>query len=375
MNPVTQGSSVMQGLQEAWVWFQQDVMGIGFISVIMVMLMMAVVLTWVLRPSPIQPVEEEAGMSHERQHVGMQPESRQEPAVSVAISSSGREAASSFWDAPPALSERPAAFAAQPVSNLAAPVSPRAEPVMTRSAAMPAEPAPRTGLSGPLADEALELLVGLAEDVRALKQQYKDLDATINRHAMRIHAYDKQQTEIRQQLQRLEESSQQVLAEQARRLEETRLAEQRRLEEARQVEAARREREAAERMAQQAEDEARRASDEAEALRQQAAALAEAAAARAAQPRYRQEAVMPEVAEASAPDAPDLVASPVVVARPEPAAPVTPAAPVDDRQAEYQQAMALAANGVTVQDLMAQCGLSRPEAQLIVLLHGRGGQA
>lgn len=283
MNPFTQGSSVMQGLQEAWVWFQQDVMGIGFISVLMVMLMMAVVLTWVLRPSPIQPDDEAS-------------ELRQEPAVSVDISSSGREAASSFWEAP------------------------QAEPVTTRPAAAP-EPAPRTAFSGPLADEALELLVCLAEDVRALKQQHKDLDATINRHAMRIHAYDTQQTEIRQQLQRLEEARQ------------------------------------------------------AEALRQQAAALAEAAAARAAQPRYRQETVMPEAAGEPVAEAPTPVAPRVEVAKPASATPVAAAAPADDRQADYQQAMTLAANGVTVQDLMAQCGLSRPEAQLIVLLHGRGGQA
>lgn len=45
------------------------------------------------------------------------------------------------------------------------------------------------------------------------------------------------------------------------------------------------------------------------------------------------------------------------------------------RQAGYEQAMMLAAHGVPVQELMAQCGLTRPEAQLIVLLHGRGGQA
>lgn len=47
----------------------------------------------------------------------------------------------------------------------------------------------------------------------------------------------------------------------------------------------------------------------------------------------------------------------------------------DVRQAGYEQAMMLAAHGVPVQELMAQCGLTRPEAQLIVLLHGRGGQA
>lgn len=45
------------------------------------------------------------------------------------------------------------------------------------------------------------------------------------------------------------------------------------------------------------------------------------------------------------------------------------------RQAGYEQAMLLAANGLPVQELMVQCGLTRPEAQLIVLLHGRGGQA
>lgn len=58
--------------------------------------------------------------------------------------------------------------------------------------------------------------------------------------------------------------------------------------------------------------------------------------------------------------------------------PVQPLRVQDDdneRQAGYEQAMLLAANGLPVQELMVQCGLTRPEAQLIVLLHGRGGQA
>lgn len=270
MNPAAQLNPLTDGMRDAWVWFQQDVMGIGFISVILVMLMMALVLTWVLRPSPIRPLEEE-----ETTTVSVKP-------VMPPPSSSDAAFASVSMDSPPQI------------------------------------PTARHALQGPLANEALELLVSLAEEVAELQRQVRTLEARVNKQATSLEEAGRQQAALRHQVEQLQERHQAELA-------------------------------------------ALQADLRSEALHQQATAMAEAAAARAAEPRHGARTTL------SPASVPDNSPSTVPLAKPLPLS--------EDPQVVFQHALSLVANGATAQELVDQCGLSRPEAQLIVLVHGRSSQA